>query len=70
MLSNVQRRKEAVEQRRETRRVSFDYDDGEVVLVALCEEVGPQFEDFIESLDLEIRSGPQWVGVGVEVVIA
>ena len=39
MLSNIERRKEAIEAHEQTERADLDYDDGEVVLMALCENV-------------------------------
>lgn len=70
MLSNVERRKQAVENRPETEHVEYDYDDGEIVLTALCEKVDEDFESFVETVGLDIRSGPKYVGVGVEVILA
>lgn len=70
MLSNVERRRDAVENRPETEHVDFDYDDGEIVLVALCEKIDDDFEAFVDSVGLDIRSGPKYVGVGLEVILA
>lgn len=70
MLSNVERRSEKVEQYPEVERADLDYDDGEIVLMALCESVDEDFEDFVESIGLDIRSGPKYVGLGVEVILA
>lgn len=70
MLSNVERRHDAVEQHSNVERVNYDYDDGEVVLMALCDTVDEPFVDFVEDLGLTVRSGPKYVGVGVEVILA
>lgn len=70
MLRNIDRRSERVESHENVERADLDYDDGEVVLIALCEEVDESFEEFVENLGLTIRSGPKWVGLGVEVILA
>lgn len=70
MLSNIERRTKAVESHPSVENAQLDYDDGEIVLIALCEKVEEDFENFVERTGLTIRSGPKYVGLGVEVVLA
>lgn len=69
MRSNIDRRATKLEQHEDVERADLDYDDGEVVLVALCEKFDDDVESFLESLDLDIVSGPKFVGFGVEVIV-
>lgn len=70
MRSNIDRRSTAVEQHEAVEHADLDYDDGEIVVIALCDKVDEDFEAFLDALDLSIRSGPKYVGLGEEVVLA
>lgn len=69
MLSNIERRSRQIEQHENVEHADLDYDDGEIVVIALCEKFEEDFEDFVDSLGLDIRSGPKYVGIGTEVVV-
>lgn len=70
MRGNIDKRQRLLEQHEAVERTDLDYDDGEIVLIALCDKVDEDFERLVESLDLDIRSGPKWIGLGHEVMLA
>lgn len=69
MRSNIDRRSSRVAQHDTVERTELDYNDGEIVIMALCEKVDGDFEEFVEQLGLTILSGPKYVGIGVEVIL-
>lgn len=70
MQQNIDRRIKKVESHEDVERADLDYNDGEVVIMALAEKVDNEFEEFVENLGLSIMSGPKYVGLGVEVILA
>lgn len=69
MRSNIDRRSSKLEQRDDVNRVDLDYDDGEIVAIALVEKAGEDFDDFVEdTLGLDVES-KQFVGFATEVIV-
>lgn len=68
MRSNIDRRSSKLEQHEDVERVDLDYDDGEIVAIALVEKAGEDFDDFVEEhLGMDVES-KQYVGIATEVI--
>lgn len=70
MRRNIEKRLEAIEKHKDVERAELDYNDGEVVIMALAEKIDEEFENFIENLGMSILSGPKYVGIGITVILA
>jgi len=70
MLSNIDRRSRQIESHPNVDHADLDYDDGEIVVMALCQKFDDDFRQFIEDLGLSVRSGPKHLGsIGTEVIV-
>lgn len=57
MMSNIDRRQQALSRHEDVDSVELDYDDGELVMRALMPDLDDEFEQFVEDeLELDIQT--------------